>query len=178
MWRPLGPGVSDGADVRQLELNLKALGYAPKGDEGRPPLGRQDHPRREALAAGAGRKRDGTLDGGDIAFLPGAIRVAAHKAPVGTAVGPGAPVLDATTAKRVVTLDIAAGRQDLVKPGQAVTVELPDGTRVDGPCARPGGSRAPGENGGDPTVPVTIDLDPSATLPASSGARRPSTSSR
>ena len=30
-WRPLGPGIPDGADIRQLEVNLKALGYAPKG---------------------------------------------------------------------------------------------------------------------------------------------------
>ena len=29
-WRPLGPGVSDGADVRQLEQNLKRLGYTGK----------------------------------------------------------------------------------------------------------------------------------------------------
>ena len=31
LWRPLGPDVTDGADVLQLERNLKAMGFAPKG---------------------------------------------------------------------------------------------------------------------------------------------------
>ena len=166
LWRPLGPGVSDGADVLQLEQNLKALGYAPKGMKVNRHWDAKTTRAVKRWQRAAGHKRDGTLDGGDIAFLPGAIRVAAHKAPVGTAVGPGAPVLDATTAKRVVTLDIAAGRQDLVKPGQAVTVELPDGTRVDGSVRSAGRVATAGQNGGDPTVPVTIDLDPAAKLPA------------
>jgi peptidoglycan hydrolase-like protein with peptidoglycan-binding domain len=165
MWRPLGPGVSDGADVRQLEQNLKALGYAPKGMKVNRHWDAKTTRAVKRWQRATGRTRDGTIDGRDIAFLPGAIRVSAHKAPVGTAVGPGAPVLDATTAKRVVTLDISAGRQDLVEPGQAVIVELPDGTRVDGAVRSAGRVASPSENGGDPTVPVTIDLDPDATLP-------------
>ena len=166
MWRPLGPGISDGADIRQLEVNLKALGYAPKGMKVDRHWDAKTTRAVKRWQRATGRTRDGTIDGRDIAFLPGAIRVSAHKAPVGTAVGPGAPVLDATTAKRVVTLDISAGRQDLVKPGQAVSVELPDGTRVAGAVRSAGRVASPGENGGDPTVPVTIDLEPSATLPA------------
>ena len=65
-----------------------------------------------------GERRDGTLDGSDLAFLPGAVRVADVAAEVGTSVGPGTPVLDTTTAGRVVTLDLSASRQDLVHPAR------------------------------------------------------------
>ena len=166
LWRPLEPGMSDGVDVRQLEQNLKALGFAPKGMEVNRHWDAKTTLAVKRWQRATGRERDGTIDGRDIAFLPGAIRVAEHRAAVGTSVGPGAPILDGTTAARVVTLDISAGRQDLVQPGQAVTVELPDGTLVDGSVRSIGRVATAGENGGDPTVPVTIDLDPDATLPA------------
>jgi peptidoglycan hydrolase-like protein with peptidoglycan-binding domain len=166
MWRPLEPGMSDGADVRQLEANLKALGYAPKGMKVDRHWDAKTTRAVKRWQRATGRDRDGTIDGRDIAFLPGAIRVSELRAEVGTAVGPGTPLLDGTTARRVVTLDISAGRQDLVQPGQAVSVELPDGTLIDGSVRSVGRVATAGENGGDPTVPVTIDLDPAATLPA------------
>ena len=93
LWRPLGPRVSDGADILQLEQNLKALGYAPKGMKVN-----RHWDARTTLAVkrwqkANGLKRDGTLDGGDIAFLPGAIRVASQRAALGASVGPGTPIL-------------------------------------------------------------------------------------
>ena len=90
-------------------------------------------------------------------FLPGAIRVQSHQAEVGSAVGPGAPVLAATSATRVVTLDLSASRQDLIRPGQAVSVELPDGSTVAG-TVREIGRVATAAQDGTTTVPVTIDL--------------------
>jgi peptidoglycan hydrolase-like protein with peptidoglycan-binding domain len=165
LWRPMGPGMTDGADVLQLEQNLKAMGYAPKGMK----VNRHWDPKTTKAVKrwqkAIGRKRDGTLDGSDIAFLPGAIRIAAQQAQLGAAVGPGAPVITASTARRVVTLDINAGRQDLVTKGQAVTVELPGGTVVPGVVRGVGRVAQAGENGGATTVPVTIDLDAKAKLP-------------
>lgn len=165
MWRPLGPKVSDGADVFQLEQNLKTMGYAPKGMKVNRHWDAKTTAAVKRWQKATGRKRDGTLDGSDLAFLPGAIRVASQTAHLGDQVGPGTPILGASTAKRVVTLDINAGRQDLVVPGQAVTVTLPGDATVSGVVRGLGRVAQAGENGGSTTVPVTIDLDPAAVLP-------------
>ena len=165
LWRALGPGVSDGADVLQLERNLEAMGYAPKGMKVDRHWSNKTTRAVKRWQKANHRKRDGTLDGSDIAFLPGPIRVASQEAALGSQVAPGAPVLSATTARRVVTLDLSASRQDLATAGQAVSVELPDGTLVDGTIREVGRVATASQDGSSTTVPVTIDLDPSATLP-------------
>jgi peptidoglycan hydrolase-like protein with peptidoglycan-binding domain len=165
LWRPLRPGMSDGADVLQLEQNLRALGHAPKGMKVNRHWDAKTTQAVKRWQKATGRARDGTLDGADLAFLPGALRVAVQEAALGSQLAPGSPVLGTTTATRVVTLDISAGRQDLVASGQAVSVELPDGSRVAGTVREVGRVAQAGENGGATTVPVTIDLDPSAALP-------------
>jgi multidrug efflux pump subunit AcrA (membrane-fusion protein) len=165
MWRPLGPKVSDGADVLQLEQNLAAMGYAPKGMKVNRHWDAKTTTAVKRWQRATGRKRDATLDGADLAFLPGAVRVASHGAEVGAAVTPGAPILGATTATRAVTLDLSASRQDLVAPGQTVTIDLPDDSVVPGRVRSIGRVATAGENGAATTVPVTIDIDPGATLP-------------
>jgi peptidoglycan hydrolase-like protein with peptidoglycan-binding domain len=165
LWRPLRPGMADGADVLQLEQNLRAMGYAPEGMRVNRHWDAKTTQAVKRWQKATGRTHDGSLGGEDLAFLPGALRVATHEAAVGAAVAPGAPVLGATAATRVVTLDISAGRQDLVTPGQAVSVELPDGTLVAGSVREVGRVAQASENGGATTVPVTIDLDPAAALP-------------
>ncbi len=166
LWRPLDPDVSDGADVLQLEQNLKAMGYASKRMRVDRHWGARTTTAVKRWQKATGRTRDGSLDGSDLAFLPGAIRVASLPAALGAAVGPGTPVLGTSTARRVVMLDISAARQDLVTAGQAVTVELPDGSEVAGTVREIGRVAAGGDNGAAITLPVTIDLDPAATLPA------------
>jgi peptidoglycan hydrolase-like protein with peptidoglycan-binding domain len=165
LWRPMGPGMGDGADVLQLERNLEALGYAPKKLDVDRDWDRHTTRAVKRWQKAIGVKRDGTLDGADMAFLPGAVRVAGVAAEPGTSVGPGTPVLDATSAGRVVTLDLSASRQDLVAPGQAVTVELPDGTLAAG-TVREVGRVASTAQDGTTTVPVTVDVDDPSALPA------------
>ena len=165
LWRPLGPGVSDGADVLQLERNLKAMGYTRKGMKIDRHWTSATTRAVKRWQKATGRTRDGTLDGSDLAFLPGPVRVASQEAALGSQVAPGAPVLAATTATRVVTLDLSATRQDLAEAGQAVSVELPDGTLVDGTIREVGRVATASQDGSSTTVPVTIDLDPAATLP-------------
>jgi peptidoglycan hydrolase-like protein with peptidoglycan-binding domain len=165
LWRPMRPGMSDGADVLQLEQNLRALGYAPKGMKVNRHWDAKTTQAVKRWQKATGRTRDGTLDGGDLAFLPGPIRVASQDAALGAAVAPGTPLLGTSTATRVVTLDISASRQDLVAPGLEVGVELPDGSTVPGRVRAIGRVAQAGENGGSATLPVTIDLEPGAPLP-------------
>jgi hypothetical protein len=74
-------------------------------------------------------------------------------------------VLEATTATRVITLDLSASRQDLVAPGQAVTIELPGDVTVSGTVREVGRVATATEDGSSTTVPVTIDVDDASQLP-------------
>lgn len=165
LWRPLGPKVADGADVLQLEQNLKAMGFAPKGMKVNHHWDAKTTTAVKRWQKATGRTRDGTLDGGDLAFLPGVVRVATLEAALGARVVPGTPVLGNTTATRVVTLALVASRQELVAPGMAVTIDLPDGSTVPGRVRSIGRVATAGENGAAATVPVTIDVDEGAKLP-------------
>ncbi len=165
MWRALGPGVSNGPDVEQLERNLKALGYAPKGMKVD-----RDWDARTAQAVrrwqrATGQVRDGVVDPADIVFLPFAIRVASVEASTGSRVAPGAPVLDATTVDQVVTVDLDADDRELVAEGQAVTVELPDGREVAATIEDVGRVAVVSPEGGPTTIPVTIQLAGDADPP-------------
>jgi peptidoglycan hydrolase-like protein with peptidoglycan-binding domain len=158
MWRTLDLDVSNGADVQQLEQNLKALGYAPKGMKVDRHWDSKTTTAVKAWQKDTGQERDGSVEAGDIAFLPGAIRVATTQAALGSSVGPGAGVLSATTSTPVVTIALDASKRDIVKEGQAVTVELPDGSTVDGTVRSIGRVATPTKDGSTSTLPVTIDL--------------------
>lgn len=131
-WRPMGPGMTNGRDVRQLEKNLKRLGYTRKGDK------IDNHWDADTTAAVKRWQRhaklpvDGKLDLGEVVFLPSAIRVTSIVEPLGSMVGGGGPVLSGTTARRVVAFDIQAADRALVAVGKAVQVQLPDGSTVPG----------------------------------------------
>ncbi len=181
-WRALSEGVSDGPDVRQLEENLVALGYANGRNltvDDKFTSATTEAIKRWQKAIGV--DQDGVVELGEVVFLPSAVRVTDHPVTVGAPAQPGGKVLTGTTATRVVTVDLDARRQGLVKVGDPVEVVLPGGLRAPGKVTEVarvaeepsgddgggGGAGAPGGGGGgddDPTVEVTITLDdPSAT---------------
>ena len=162
-WRAFKPDMSNGADVKQLEQNLKALGYTRKGF---------DVNREWDAATTAAVKRwqrangmtvDGTIAPGEVVFAPGAVRVTELPIDVGLQVGPGQAVLKGTSAVRVVTVDLEADSVDLVVVGDDVAVDLPDGSTVNGMVSDIGtvAETATDEfgNQSDPTVALTISLD-------------------
>lgn len=164
-WRSLEAGVSNGADVRQLEENLQLLGYTRRGDE----IDR--HWDADTTAAvkrwqkKAGLVVDGTVELGEVVFLPEALRVTEIQARLGSGVGPGGAIIAATSSRRVVSLDLDVTDVELVKAGDAVTVELPDGTTVDATVAEIGRvavTTTDQQGGSSTSLPVTVSLNDQA----------------
>ncbi len=194
-YRAFSTGMSDGSDVGELTADLIALGFGSG-------LRQSDH-YSSATAAGVERWQralglppTGEILLGEVVFEPGPIRITSVTPAVGTAVGGGGgggggggdTVLTATSTTPIVTVELGVAQEYLVKPGDAVTVVLPDGTSSvgghieavgnvatcpsggstgSGTGAQTGSSSAStstcssdgsGTNSG-PTVPVTITLD-------------------
>jgi hypothetical protein len=169
MWRTLGEGVdtSDGADIRQLEENLIALGYGSAANLG------PNETWSQATTAAVKRWQDalgveetGRVELGSVVFAPGPVRVADHLADVGAPAG--SPALAVSGTARLVTVDADASRPELLTVGLAVEVVLPDGTVVPGTVQSVSSvvDVPDPAAGGDPTVEVVVALDD----PAASGA--------
>ena len=75
LWRRLGPGVSDGADVEQLERNLFELGHDPGGMTVDEEFDADTADAVESWQDAIGVPETGTVEPGDVVFLPGPRRV-------------------------------------------------------------------------------------------------------
>jgi hypothetical protein len=197
-YRAFYLGMSDGADVGELTRDLVALGYG---------AGLTQSNRYSSATAAAvkrwqtalGLPSTGEILLGGVVFEPGPIRVTSVTPSVGASVGGGGgggsvggggssgggTVLTATSTTPIVTVDLDVTQEYLVKPGDAVSIVLPDGTSTVGGHIETVGNVAtcPGGNGGTgagnggssadqspcsssgsgssstPTVTVTISLD-------------------
>ncbi|MEV4113910.1 peptidoglycan-binding protein [Nonomuraea sp. NPDC049695] len=131
MYRTLEYGVSDGPDVRQLEENLKKLGY---GDG----LTVDDHfssttsTRVLEWQDDKGLAETGTVTSANVVFLPGKVRVKQVSGATGDPSRAGKPVLTVTGTRRVVQVDLDVADQQLARKGARVTVELPGGASAKG----------------------------------------------
>jgi peptidoglycan hydrolase-like protein with peptidoglycan-binding domain len=153
LYRALHTGLS-GADVKELETNLRALGYT----------GFTVDERYSTATAAAVKAWQSDLDlpetgavGVDqVVFAPGALRVTELKASVG---GPATgPVLAFTGTTRVVEVPLDVSLQSLVKPGITATVTLPDGTAVSGTVSTVGTVATTGTREADNESTATIDV--------------------
>jgi len=181
-YRAFYLGMSDGGDVGELTHDLIALGYGTG-------LPQSDH--YSALTAAAvlrwqqarGLPATGAILLGEVVFEPGPIRVVSVTPASGSAVI-GGTVLTATGVTPVIAVNLGVDQAYLVKPGDAVSVVLPDGSTavsgqvqsvgtvatcpggaVDGsgpadqsPCS-PAGGNGTGGTSSIPEVTVTITLD-------------------
>ena len=188
-YRAYYVGMPDGPDIGQLTDDLITLGYGSG-------LTRSNHYSSATAAAvrrwqtAHGLSATGTILLGQVVFEPGPIRVTSVTPSVGQAVGGGgsSTVLNATSTTPVVSVALQVTQEYLVKPGDAVTVVLPDGTSTVGGHVQtvghvavcPNGNGGGGGNGNPnannsadqspcsssgsgnsstPTVTVTISLD-------------------
>jgi len=189
-WRAFDVGMSDGPDVGQLTRDLIALGYGAG-------LAQSDDYSAATAAAlerwqsALGLPATGKIPLGGVVFEPGPIRVTSVTPSAGAATGGGGgAVLTATGTTPIVIVNLDVSQEYLVKPGDPVSVVLPDGTTTVGghietvgtvavcpggsgtgtgsgsagqsPCSSAGGGGSAGSNAA-PTVTVTIRLD--STLP-------------
>jgi hypothetical protein len=165
LYRAIDPAATPGADVREVNANLRALGYrtAPTGDA---------YTDGTATALKAWQRKNkleenGVLEMGDVAMLSGEVRVDSLKTQ------PGAPaaadLLGLTGTARQVTAPVDPAQVDvaLFKAGSKVDLTLPDGAKAPGTviAVDPGSSGAAtaspggGTAGSGPGQSVTISID-------------------
>jgi peptidoglycan hydrolase-like protein with peptidoglycan-binding domain len=138
-----------GTDVRQLEEALVALGYDADGAlvaDGITTL--ETNQAVLAFQAATGLEQDGIIDLGEVAFLPGSVRITSQMALKGSSVGAGSTVLDLTLTEKVVYIALPADQQGILAAGDAVTVELPDDTLVPATVTSISQSATPTAGGG------------------------------
>jgi peptidoglycan hydrolase-like protein with peptidoglycan-binding domain len=133
LTRTLAEGVPDGPDIRELQSNLRALGYDPNHA-----LTIDDHFSAATTAAvqrwqaAHGLAQTGQIAVGDVAFLPGPVRIGTEQAGVGDTVGPGRPLMQFSSTQRVVTVNLPTANTDVVADGDRVTLLLPNGATTTG----------------------------------------------
>jgi peptidoglycan hydrolase-like protein with peptidoglycan-binding domain len=128
-YRPLGTGDS-GPDVRQLEENLKAMGFS--GFTVDDTFSGSTANAVRAWQKGLGLEQTGRLELGSVVFAPGEVRVDSVDATLGQPATPGQAVLHTTGTATVVTLSTDVAYQQLLRKDTEVSVAMPDGQRLPG----------------------------------------------
>ena len=124
-WRTFAPGMTPGPDVAQLQRNLAGLGFDPGPADGQ--FGWSTEAAIGRWQQASGMAVTGTIPLGEVAFLPGPLRVTTTAQPLGAAVQAGASVLSGTSLTAGVQVWLAVGGP-VVRPGDQVLVTMPDGT--------------------------------------------------
>jgi hypothetical protein len=147
-WRAFAPGMTDGADVAELQRNMIALGYDPY--RAITVDGSYDWATQAAVErwqAHEGWPQNAEIQAGQVAFLPGALRVAGASVTLGATVASGTAILGATSTTPVVTVGLPAQEQATVAPGQRVAITLPDGAATSGRVLSIGSPAGTGTSG-------------------------------
>jgi hypothetical protein len=131
-YRTLRSG-DTGADVKQFERNLSALGYDGFTVDDEYTSATADAV--EEWQDDLGLDETGRVELGQVVYAANEVRVDSHEATVGDAAQPGSGVLTYTGTARVVTATLDVDDQPLARKGGKVTVTLPDGKDVAGTIA-------------------------------------------
>jgi peptidoglycan hydrolase-like protein with peptidoglycan-binding domain len=159
-YRALAEGMS-GPDVRQLNRNLVALGYADRSelDPSSGYFGSVTAAALDGLQADLGLDETGTLEFDQAVFLPGPLRVTGSSATLGTMARPGVPIAQATSTRRQVRVDLGASLAADVEAGDRARITLPDNRTARGAVSRIGSVAGAGSDSETATTPVYIELE-------------------
>jgi peptidoglycan hydrolase-like protein with peptidoglycan-binding domain len=158
-WRLLRSGMDKGADVRELEQNLKDLGYfSGTPDE---TFARSTATAVKKWQKGLGLERTGVVDPGAVVVLPSNIRVTTlNGAPGGPAQG---KLIEVSGSTRLITVKMPVTKVAEAPLGSQVKILLPDGAHTTGKIGSVGTvATAPPDSSSDgaasktPTVDVLI----------------------
>jgi hypothetical protein len=151
LWRPLTRGLR-GADVRQLNENLAALGYDVAEDD---VFGPRTAEAVRRWQRDRGLPVSGTIDADQVAFVDGTVRVASVSGRLGEP--SSGDVLQVTSTTRVVTATVAERDAESLAVGTAVRVVVNgSGEAMPGEVV----DAAPAESDdGSQDVTVTVSID-------------------
>lgn len=170
-WRAFAPGMPPGDDVIALHQALIQLGFG----SGLNPSAAFTGATKTAITrfqASLDLPRTGMLPLGSVVFEPGAVRVAAIHPLVGNTVVGGQPVLDVTSTTSVVNVALPVDQAPRVKVGDAVSVNLPDGSSGEGTITTVGTvatNTTPSDRGSNATS-ATVNVAVSLTKASAAGS--------
>jgi hypothetical protein len=164
-YRSISEGDS-GPDVRELNADLVALGYAATSelDPSSDYFSSETAYALEQLQQALDETQTGSLDLGQAVFLPAPVRITTVTATLGTSAGPGTPIAQATSTGRQVQVNLDASQQSSVKVGDRAQITLPDNRVTPGVVSRIGtvasssGANSSGSGSSSATIPVYITL--------------------
>ncbi len=157
MYRPLAAG-TDGADVVQLEENLRALGLTGLTIDRR--YSRATATVVKGWQRDVGLPESGSIELGRVVFADGPVRIAGHAVQVGA--GASGNLVSYTGTAKAVVAQVEVGDTGWASAGTTVTVTLPDGAEVDGVVRSLGAEVSPpddGDAGGSPTATVSVTIE-------------------
>jgi peptidoglycan hydrolase-like protein with peptidoglycan-binding domain len=161
-YRTLSPG-TDGADVREFESNLYALGY--RGFTVDDTYSSATVTAVKKWQKHLGLDQTGNVELGRIVYAAGQVRVDTQKAATGNAVQPGAAILTYTGTSPVIITKLDVADKRLTTTSAAVEVTLPDGKQVAGKIAASKTVTVTGDNGDTETkIQVTVTVDDEKAL--------------
>ncbi|GAA2840310.1 peptidoglycan-binding protein [Kribbella solani] len=164
VFRDLKQG-DKGADVKQLNAALVKLGYSSYLSASSSYYGYLTKAAVKKMEDDFGLEEDGKLSMGEVVYLPqDKVKVTKVNVKIGGQAQPGMAVLTASSLRRYVSVQIDTAYQSQVKPGDKVTITLPNLKTTAGKVTSVGRVAEAGSDNQGAKVTVGIEpADPKAT---------------
>lgn len=157
-WRSFSQEMDAGPDVRQLEENLKALGFFSAEPDNTFTWATENAIKR--WQKDSQQPQTGVIELGRIEFATTDLRVAELKVRLGDRAAPASPALIVSSLDKKVAVALKLVNQALAQVGFRVSIELPAGKKTTGTVSVVGPPTETGnEEKKEVTIPVVITLD-------------------